>query len=256
MSAAVPASPACSASMNFWPNNPWLPSTREGLVPVLSPTSGYRTCAIRFGWRGRRKPLGYDALSALPPHSYPFTDQEIVDYYRQLSAATSVPLIVYEIPSRTGRPLPLETLIEILDFSGVIGMKFSSTDLFKLSTIKRLRPGKLLFSGFDEIYAASAILGADGGIGTTYNILGRLYVALDEAIRQGDVARSQELQTISQRFVEIILRTGVIAGVKAALRAHGVDVGPTRKPLTALVPDIDIQMASVIAEPGIRDWLA
>ena len=200
--------------------------------------------------------LGYDALSALPPHSYPFTDQEIVDYYRQLSAATSVPLIVYEIPSRTGRPLALETLIEILDFAGVIGMKFSSTDLFKLSTIKRLRPGKLVFSGFDEIYIASAILGADGGIGTTYNVLGRLYVAIDEAIRQGDLARAQELQVISQRFVEVIMETGIIPGVKAALRAHGVDVGPSRKPMTALVSDIDARMAKAIAEPGIRDWLA
>jgi N-acetylneuraminate lyase len=81
--------------------------------------------------------LGYGALSALPPHSYPFSDAEILAYYRELAAATALPLIVYEIPIRTGRPLPLDLLTDLLDLPNVAGIKFTSTDLFKLSMLRR-----------------------------------------------------------------------------------------------------------------------
>lgn len=111
--------------------------------------------------------LGYNALSALPPHAYPFSDEEILAYYRALSQATSLPMVVYEIPIRTGRPLPQPLLEDILDLPNVAGIKFTSTDLYKFSCLRRSRPGKTYYYGFDEIFSAAAALGADGGIGTT-----------------------------------------------------------------------------------------
>ncbi|MCB1375173.1 MAG: dihydrodipicolinate synthase family protein, partial [Rhodobacteraceae bacterium] len=71
--------------------------------------------------------LGYHALSALPPHSYPFSDAEILSYYRELQAATELPLIVYEVPIRTGRPIGLDTLVAIMELPNVAGLKFTST---------------------------------------------------------------------------------------------------------------------------------
>ena len=125
--------------------------------------------------------LGYHALSALPPHSYPFSDAEILGYYKALAAATDLPLIVYEVPVRTGRPLPIELLVQLLDLPNVAGIKFTSTDLFKLTRLRLLRPDSVFYFGFDEVWLAGGILGADGGIGTTYSLIGRLYVALNEA---------------------------------------------------------------------------
>lgn len=111
--------------------------------------------------------LGYDALSALPPHGYPYTDEEICGYHRALAAATNLPLIVYEIPLRTGRPLPIELLERILDLPNVAGIKLTSTDLYKLVLLRRHRPSKTYYFGFDVIFAGAAVLGVDGGIGTT-----------------------------------------------------------------------------------------
>ncbi|HRY26803.1 MAG: dihydrodipicolinate synthase family protein [Geminicoccaceae bacterium] len=202
------------------------------------------------------KELGYEGLSALPPHSYPFSDDEIVAYYRELAAATDLPLIVYEVPIRTGRPIPLEALLRILDLSNVAGIKFTSTDLFKLAMLRRRRPEHTYFFGFDEIYLSGAALGADGGIGTTYNLLGRLYAALDDAIRAGDLARAQELQDLSQIFVEALLETGVLPGMKAAFRAIGIDCGPTRAPMALRLADGDARMAAVLAQPELKAWLA
>ncbi|HWU16694.1 MAG TPA: dihydrodipicolinate synthase family protein [Devosia sp.] len=202
------------------------------------------------------KRLGYQALSALPPHSYPFSDAEILAYYQSLAAATELPLIVYEIPLRTGRPLPLDLLIRLLDIPNAAGIKFTSTDLFKYARLRRQRPDKVYYYGFDEIYAAAATLGTDGGIGTTYNILGKLYVALDQAMRSSQLERAQSLQQVSQDFVEALLDFGVLPGMKAAFRAIGVDCGPTRLPLDLAAVGAEAKMGEVLARPEIKQWLA
>jgi len=200
--------------------------------------------------------LGYHGLSALPPHSYPFSDGEILGYYKGLAAATDLPLIVYEVPIRTGRPLPLEVLVALLDLPNVQGIKFTSTDLFKLTMLRALRPQKTYYFGFDEIYLAAAALGTDGGIGTTYNILGRLYAALDAAVRAGDLSRARDAQAVSAEFVTALLDVGVLPGMKAALRACGIECGPTRAPMAARMPDTDTRMAELVTRPSVKKWLA
>lgn len=210
--------------------------------------------SIRLARQAER--LGYQALSALPPHSYPFSDDEIFAYYKALASATGLPLIVYEVPIRTQRPLPLDLLVNILRLPNVAGIKFTSTDLFKFSMLMRRCPDSVYFFGFDEIYAAAGALGADGGIGTTYNLLGKLYVALDKAIRAQDLAAAQEFQSISQEFVEILLETGVIPGMKMALREIGVDCGPTRAPMILRTPDAEDRIRAALARSEIRRWIA
>lgn len=200
--------------------------------------------------------LGYHGLSALPPHSYPFSDDEIYGYYKALSSATDLPLIVYEVPIRTGRPIDLDTLVKLLSLKGVAGIKFTSTDMFKFSMLRRRCPDATYFFGFDEIYATGAVLGADGGIGTTYNILGKLYAALDLAFKAGDLARAQELQDVSQIFVEALLGTGVLPGMKAAFKVMGVDVGPTRAPMVLRVADGEARMRAVLEREDVKVWLA
>lgn len=200
--------------------------------------------------------LGYQALSALPPHSYPFSDGEILSYYKALASATDLPLIVYEVPIRTGRPLPLDLLVSILDLPGVAGIKFTSTDLFKLTLLRRARPERTYFFGFDEIFLSGAVLGADGGIGTTYNLLGRLYMALWSAIADGDLSRARHLQDVSAEFVEVLLEVGVLPGMKAAFAAIGVDCGPTRAPMALRVPDSKKRIAELMQRPSIAAWIA
>lgn len=199
--------------------------------------------------------LGYDAISALPPHSYPFSDAEILSYYKALAGATSLPLIGYEIPSRTSRPLPLSLLLEILDLPGVAGLKFSSSDLFKFGQLRRARPDKTFYFGSDEIWAGAAAIGVDGGIGTTYNLLGKLYVELDAAIASSDLARVQELQDISARFVEVLLDVGVMPGMKAGFARLGFDIGPARRPMELRGNDSSLKVAEFLDRPEVSPWL-
>ena len=200
--------------------------------------------------------LGYDALSALPPFGYPYTDEEIFAYYLEIADATPLPLIVYEIPLRTGRELPLALLQRILSLKSVVGIKFTSTDLYKLALLKRHQPEKLYYFGFDEIFISAAILGIDGGIGSTYNLFGRLYVAIWDAVQANQWSKAQQLQAISQEFVELLLQTGVLAGMKAALRLGvGVDCGPVRAPLSMHHPDAEGLIRPFLQRDDVKQWL-
>ena len=196
-------------------------------------------------------------MASQPCHLTPilFSDGELIAYYRDLAAATDLPLIVYEVPVRTGRPIPLETLETILDLPNVAGIKFTSTDLFKFSLLRRHRPSHLYFFGFDEIYLAGAALGADGGIGTTYNILGQLYGALDKAVRLGDLPRAQNLQRVSQTFVETLAEVGVLPGMKSALRVAGIECGSTRLPMASRDSAMDQRIAALMEQPDIAQWI-
>lgn len=228
----------------------------KGSEQILMAHVGTPALADAIGLAKNAKSLGYHALSALPPHSYPFSDDEIFGYYQALSQATDLPVIVYEIPIRTNRPLPLDLLVRLLDLPNVAGIKFTSSDMFKLSMLRRRRPDSTYFFGFDEIFLSAAALGVDGGIGTTYNLLGKLFVALNQAVLAGDLARAQALQDISQRFVEVLLETGVLPGMKAAFRVIGIDCGPTRAPMTVKVNDAEARMKAFLELPDVAVWLA
>lgn len=175
--------------------------------------------------------LGYHALSALPPHAFAFRPDDIHAYYRALAEETDLPLIIYEVPSRTGRNTPLPEMDALLSLPNVVGLKFTTPDLYALSRIQARRPGVTYFFGVDEMFGAAAALGADGGIGSTYNIVGGLYTDIAAAVAQGDIPELRRLQRLSQDLVERLIAVGVIPGLKHLLQLAGVDCGPARAPL-------------------------
>ena len=180
---------------------------------------------------GVARDAGYRAVSALPPFSFPYSIDQIADFYRAIVDGCGLPLIVYEVPARVGRASPLEQLETILALDGVAGMKFTSPDLFLLRRVQKRFSDRIFFFGSDEMFAAAAILGVDGGIGTTYNLIGGLYRQIFDAIAASDVETARRLQHLSQDLVEHLFKVGVIPGVKHLLTLHGVDCGPARLPL-------------------------
>jgi len=201
------------------------------------------------------KALGYHGLSALPPHAFGFRPADIHDYYRALAEATDLPLIVYEIPSRTGRPTPLPEMEALLSLPHVVGLKFTTPDLYALSRIQVRKPAITYFFGVDEMFAAGAALGADGGIGSTYNIAGGLYSDIADAVARSDLEAMRRLQRISQDLVERVIAVGVIPGVKHLLTLAGIDAGPARPPLRLAEGPALAALESWFAEGHLDPWL-
>lgn len=173
---------------------------------------------------------GYDAVAAVPPFYYKFSFNEIADYYRTIADAAGLPLMVYNIPSLTGVALGTERLIELLAMPGIGGIKYTANDIFEFTRLRNSTPGRKCFFGSDEMFISAAAAGTDGGIGSTYNLIGDVYVGIMEAVAEGNIDRARQLQSKAHSLIEILLQTGVVEGLKYAMERTGIPVGPCRRP--------------------------
>lgn len=177
---------------------------------------------------------GYDAISAIPPFYYDFSAAEVLAHYRALADATPLPLVVYNFPAKSARPLTTADLLALLEHPKIIGVKHTSQNLYQLERLKAAAPHAVVYNGFDEMFAGGVAMGADGGIGTTFNVMGRLFVEMYQALGQGDLPRAQALQTRANAVIDVLIEVGVFPGTKAMLKLLGVDCGVCRKPFAPL----------------------
>ena len=135
---------------------------------------------------------GAHAISSLPPTSAQFSFAELRRYYEALAAASELPLVVYYFPDVAPSIATAEQLETLCDLPNVIGVKFTDFDLFRMSNLAR--PGRAVFNGRDEVLAAGLLMGADGGIGTFYNLVPELFVEIYDAAVAGrwDDARAAQ----------------------------------------------------------------
>jgi N-acetylneuraminate lyase len=144
---------------------------------------------------------GFDAVSAVTPFYYPFSFEEHCDHYRAvIDAANGLPMVVYNIPALSGVKLTLDQIDTLVTLPGVGALKQTSGDLFQMEQIRRAHPDLVLYNGYDEIFASGLMAGADGGIGSTYNIMGWRYLGIVRALQTGDIATAQRLQGNAMRL--------------------------------------------------------
>jgi N-acetylneuraminate lyase len=156
---------------------------------------------------------GYDAVSAVTPFYYPFSFEEHCAHYQAIiDSANGLPMVVYNIPALSGVKLSLDQINTLVTLPGVGALKQTSGDLFQMEQIRRAHPDLVLYNGYDEIFASGLLAGADGGIGSTYNIMGWRYQGIVKALRSGDIAEAQRLQCECNKAIDLLIKTGVFRG--------------------------------------------
>ncbi|MEB6243029.1 N-acetylneuraminate lyase [Staphylococcus gallinarum] len=174
--------------------------------------------------------LGYDAISAVTPFYYPFSFEEIRDYYFDLIDATQNDLIIYAIPDLTGVNISIDQFESLFNHERIIGVKYTAPNFYLLERIRKAFPNKLILSGFDEMLVQAAISGVDGAIGSTYNINGKRARQIFEAVHQGNVAQAYQLQHESNDIIETVLELGIYPTLKEVLKSRGINSGLPKKP--------------------------
>jgi N-acetylneuraminate lyase len=177
--------------------------------------------------------LGVAAVSSLPPAG-PYSFAEIKAYYQALAAASDVPVLVYYFPEICPTINSLPLIQELCAIPGVIGLKFTDFNLYRLSILKQ--QGALIYNGRDEVLAAGLLMGADGGIGTFYNLTPELFVACWKLSRASHWPEARLIQDRINELIEITLRFPALAAVKQLLTWSGIDCGAClgpRRPLAA-----------------------
>lgn len=200
--------------------------------------------AIRLAKHASR--IGATAISSLPPGSgYSFPETKA--YYQALAAVSDVPLLVYHFPAIAS--FSLAQLEELCAIPGVAGLKFTSFDLYSLRQLL-LGGDRIVFNGHDEVMAPGLLMGAHGGIGSTYNLMPELFVALWNHARAGQWTEALAVQDRINRLIRILLDYPLVPAIKHVLTAHhGIPCGNAVAPRTVLTSD---QSASLLSR--VEAW--
>ena len=174
--------------------------------------------------------LGYDAVSSVVPFYHKLKFCEIKKYFTDVAECVNIPLFIYNIPLLTNLHFTTNELCDILENDKIIGIKHTSDDYFQLRQLKTQFPEKIIYNGFDETFLCGLVMGADGGIGSTYNIMPRQYRQLIDAYQSGDLKTAKAVQESVNAVIAVMLRHGVIPTVKYTLTLLGFDVGEAEKP--------------------------
>lgn len=168
---------------------------------------------------------GADGVSAIPPIYYSYTREDITGYYRWIADLCPVPLVIYA-SAQAGVAFTAGMLGELARHPMLRGIKFTGNDFFSLLQMRREVPEDFsIMNGADEVLMFGMMAGADGGIGSTYNVMPRQFVELYQAVRENDMARARSLQEKINAVVRELIKYPVIAAVKAVLRMTGHPAG-------------------------------
>lgn len=179
--------------------------------------------------------LNVDAISSVPPFYYHFSQAEIINYYYALANASSLPLIVYNIPSLSSVTVTPEMMGRLCKNHKIRGLKFTSNDFYAMEQIKTAHSDLYVYNGFDEMALAGFSMGADGAIGSTFNVLAEYFVELWNLFKAN---RNQEALAIQQKvnaMIAKLLETGkLFACLKYLITLGGIPYGECRKPFDKL----------------------
>ncbi len=197
---------------------------------------------------------GANAVVLAPPFYYHVEQDELLDYYREISEQIELPLYLYNMPSRTNIDIKVDTVLRAAEIPGIVGIKDSSGDflyLQKLLFALRKYPEFSVFVGPEEIMAPSVLFGASGGVNGGANLYPELYVKLYEASVKKDFETIYKLQNIITHISSTLYQAGnespnYIKILKEALRQNGICKEYMARPYLPYSDEEKLEIASCL----------
>lgn len=176
---------------------------------------------------------GADALLVVSPYYNKATPEGLAAHYRAIADAVEIPVILYNVPSRTGVDIPVEVYRLLSAHPNIIGVKEASTDITKILKIRAACPKDFyVWGGNDDQAAAVMALGGAGIVSVVSNVLPELTQAMAAAALDGDFDTALAIQIQTLPLFQALFREVNPIPVKAAMKEIGYDCGICRLPLT------------------------
>ena len=208
-----------------------------GRVPVIVGTGGNCT-AKAVAMAQFAGEAGADACLCVTPYYNKATQPGLVAHFTAIAEQSRLPIILYNVPSRTGCNLLPETCRILAEHPNIAAVKEASGNISQVVELAALTRGKLdLYSGNDDQIAPLLAMGGQGCISVLSNVAPKEAVALCDRFFAGDVAGAAELQCRLLPLIQALFCQVNPIPVKAALTALGFGAGGIRLPLTPLEPD-------------------
>jgi 4-hydroxy-tetrahydrodipicolinate synthase len=216
-------------------------------VPVVAGTGSNNTREA-LSLSQRAADAGADALLLISPYYNKPEQQGLVDHYEQVADAVDLPQVVYNVPSRTGRNIEPDTIVELADHPNVQGYKAASGDMGQISEIiERTRDTDLdVLSGDDGMTLPMLSVGGTGVISVAANVEPERTAAMVGAALAGDFERAREIHhRLGPLFRALFAETNPIP-VNEAMRIRGYGPAIVRSPLTRLSDEHVDDLAAVL----------
>lgn len=179
--------------------------------------------------------VGADALLVVTPYYNKATPEGLYAHYSAIAGAVHIPIIVYNVPSRTGVDIPVPVYQRLSQIPGIAGVKEASTDISKIGKIRAACPRDFfVWSGNDDQAVPVMSLGGQGVISVLSNILPVETQAMAQAALAGDFDTAAALQIELLPLIELLFCEVNPIPVKAAMKCIGFDCGGCRMPLSPL----------------------
>ena len=206
----------------------------NGRLPVMVHV-GAATTADAVALARHAESIGADAVSAVGPIYYGYTPDTLFAHYRAIGEASGLPLYAYHLTGVSQSSVgPREYVDRMLSIPTIAGMKITDHDLYPFGLIRAYSGDRLtLFSGADEVLCHAILSGANGAIGTFYNVWGPECQAAWKATKSGDVASGVAFTRRFQPALDAVLSAGgTWSFLRSAIRIrYGLEIGLPRPPL-------------------------
>lgn len=177
---------------------------------------------------------GADALLVVSPYYNKATPDGLVAHYLSIAHAVSIPVILYNVPSRTGVDVPVSVYKRLSSVPNIIGVKEASNDITKIARIQAECNGDFcVWSGNDDQTVAAIAMGASGVISVLSNLYPEETNAMCHAALSGKTTVASKLQQHFLPLIDLLFSEVNPIPVKAALQCMGYDCGSCRLPLCA-----------------------
>ena len=181
--------------------------------------------------------IGADAAIIVNPNYYKgqMTPPVLANYYRTVADASSIPLVIYNLPPATGMDLPAGLLVELSSHPNIVGVKDTGGNIAKMGeTVRRADPSFQVLSGSANFFYPSQAIGVTGGILALANIAPEASVALFDLFHEGRIDEGRELHLRMLPVNLAVTSKWGVRGLKAAMDMLGFYGGPPRLPLSPL----------------------
>jgi 4-hydroxy-tetrahydrodipicolinate synthase len=218
----------------------------NGQVPILAGAGGYNTREVVHLADEMRKAGASGLLSVTPYYNKP-TPDGLVQHFRAIADSTPLPIIVYNVPGRTGVNIDVNTLVRLAAIPNVVGVKEASGNVTQVCEICKAVPSDfLVLSGDDALTLPIMAVGGRGVISVVSNEIPREMAQLVEAVEQNDFAAARTIHARIMPLMQINFVESNPVPVKAAMAAMGLLEEVYRLPVTSPRPESREKILAVL----------
>ena len=208
--------------------------TSNGRVPIIAGTGGNNT--MKFIESSKKaESLGVDGLLIVTPYYNKCTQEGLVEHYKLIAQNVSLPIILYNVPSRTGVNILPQTCIKLSKIENIVAIKEASGDLSQVAEIAHLCGDDLsIYSGNDDQILPILSLGGLGVISVLSNVKPKYTQEMIQNFFDGNISKATKMQLDALPLIKALFSEVNPIPVKAALNNIGFNFGIPRLPLTKM----------------------